>query len=172
MRKVHTMRHRMFRGWWLALSVGIAVVTIFAGVARATPASHVMDQLLGRATLPPFHIHHHGFSIQTKHTTDVVIHHITFAPGGSTGWHTHPGPAFITVATGTVTLYDGDDPTCTPHSYTKGQGFVDPGFGHVHIARNEGIVEAGVYAADLNVPPGGLYRIDAPNPGNCAFRGF
>jgi hypothetical protein len=101
-----------------------------------------------------------------------VIQNTVFAAGGSTGWHTHPGPGFITVVAGAVTLYDGDDPNCTPHTYGVGQGFVDRGFGHVHLARNEGTVQAAVYQVYLNVPPGGASRIDAPNPGLCAFRGF
>jgi quercetin dioxygenase-like cupin family protein len=169
----------MFRGWRLALSLGLVAAAISVGVgratiARATPGSGLRDEVLGRATLPPFEIQpdESPFGIQSEKTTDVVIHHLSFAPRGSTGWHTHPGPAFITVVLGAVTLYNGDDPKCRPHIYTAGQGFVDPGFGHVHIARNEGTVPAGVYAADLNVPPGGLYRIDAPNPGVCASRGF
>ena len=43
------------------------------------------------------------------------------------------------------------------------------GFGHVHIARNEGTVPVTVVQAYLNVPPGGSPRIDAPAPGNCPF---
>jgi hypothetical protein len=85
----------------------------------------------------------------------------------------NPGPLFVTVVSGALTLYDGDDEECTPHTFTAGQGFVDPGFGHVHIARNESTtVSAELYASYLNVPPGGLFRLDAPNPGNCAFRSF
>ena len=43
-------------------------------------------------------------------------------PGGSTGWHTHPGHSLIIVTAGTVTAYEGDDPDCTPHVYTAGDG--------------------------------------------------
>jgi hypothetical protein len=39
-------------------------------------------------------------------------------------------------------LYESDDPTCTPHVYTQGMGFVDPGGDHVHLLRNEDSVEA------------------------------
>jgi hypothetical protein len=48
-------------------------------------------------------------------------------PGGTTGWHTHPGHSLIIVTAGTVTAYEGNDPDCTPHVYTQGMGFVDPG---------------------------------------------
>ena len=46
------------------------------------------------------------------------------------------------VTAGTVTAYDGHDDTCAPHTYTVGMGFVDAGGDHVHVIRNEGIVEA------------------------------
>ena len=71
------------------------------------------------------------------------------APGGHTGWHTHPGPSLITVKSGRIWAYDGDDPTCTPTVYEAGQGFVDPGGGDVHILRNEGSVEAETIATQL-----------------------
>jgi hypothetical protein len=89
-------------------------------------------------------------------------------PGGSTGWHTHPGHTLIIVTAGTITHYDGDDPTCTPHVYTTGMTFVDRGGSHVHDVRNEGAVEAQVIAFRL-VPAGQPGRIDAPDPGNCSF---
>ena len=43
-----------------------------------------------------------------------------WVPGGSTGWHTHPGHSLIIVTAVTVTAYDGDDPSCTPKTYTVG----------------------------------------------------
>jgi quercetin dioxygenase-like cupin family protein len=91
-----------------------------------------------------------------------------FAPGGQSGWHTHPGPSLITVKAGTVTAYSGDDPSCTPHVYAAGTGFIDPGGGHVHLLRNEGSVEAETVAVQI-LPAGAERRIDAPIPGNCPF---
>jgi len=73
------------------------------------------------------------------------------------------------VTQGTLTVYDGDDPACTPHRYSPGSGFLDAGLGHVHIARNEGTTPVTVVQTYLNVPPGGSQRIDAPAPGNCPF---
>ena len=61
--------------------------------------------------------------------------------GGTTGWHSHPGHSLITVTAGAVTVYDGDDPACTPHVYTVGMGFVDEGGDHIHVIRNEGVVD-------------------------------
>ena len=153
--------------------IGVLLVLVglgaFSGAALATPPTGNISTTLGRATLPPFHLRDANFKIKSKTTTDVVTIEQRFAPGGTTGWHSHPGPAFILVAQGTITLYDGDDPTCTPHRYSAGEGFVDAGFGHVHIARNEGTTDVVVYATYLNVPVGGSPRIDKPAPGNCPF---
>ena len=140
-----------------------------AGVARATTPSGATSTTLGRISLGPYHETSPDFKLFSKDPTDTVILTTTIAPGGSTGWHSHPGPAFVVVVQGTLTLYDGDDPTCTPHRYGPGTGFLDPGFGHVHIARNEGTTPVIVVATDLDVPPGGSHRIDAPAPGNCPF---
>jgi quercetin dioxygenase-like cupin family protein len=89
-------------------------------------------------------------------------------PGGSTGWHTHPGHSLIVVTAGTVTNYERLDPDCKPHVYTQGMGFVDPGGDHVHILRNEGATEARTIAVQL-IPAAAVRRIDAEDPGNCHF---
>jgi mannose-6-phosphate isomerase-like protein (cupin superfamily) len=140
-----------------------------AGAAQATPPSNLTSTTLGRISLGPFHESSHGFKLSSRHPTDTVVLTTTINPGGSTGWHSHPGPAFIVVIRGTLTVYDGNDPTCTPHRYGPGTGFLDPGFGHVHIARNQGSTPVTVVQTYLNVPPGGSPRIDAPAPGNCPF---
>jgi len=105
---------------------------------------------------------------KTKGTSDLYVVSNTWAPGADTGWHSHPGHSLITVTAGTVTAYEGDDPDCKPHVYTVGQGFVDPGGGHVHLVRNEGDIPAQVVAVQL-IPAGQPRRIDAPDPGNCHF---
>ena len=105
---------------------------------------------------------------KTKGTSDVYVQSNLWAPGGTTGWHTHPGHSLIIVTAGTVTAYDADDRSCTPHVYSVGMGFADPGGGHVHNLRNEGGVEARTIAVQL-VPADATRRIDAEDPGNCAF---
>jgi hypothetical protein len=90
-----------------------------------------------------------------------------YAPGSSTGWHTHPGPVFITVVEGEVTFYEYDDPTCTPTVVKAGQGYVDTGQGHI------GLNETDKPARDVTViiaPVGGPFRgeLDAPGP-HCEF---
>src|SRR5262245_1394629 len=40
---------------------------------------------------------------------------VTFQPGGYSGWHSHPGITIVSVVAGTITSYESDDPTCSPH---------------------------------------------------------
>jgi quercetin dioxygenase-like cupin family protein len=108
----------------------------------------------------------HQVRLSTKGPSDVHVTINTVAPGGHSGWHTHPGPSFVVVKSGTVTVYDGDDPTCTGRVIEQGGWFTDPGGGHVHLVRNETPVNL-VLAAFQVVPAGEMRRIDAPNPGFC-----
>ncbi len=103
-----------------------------------------------------------------KGLSDVYVQSNVWAPGGSTGWHSHPGHSLIIVTAGTVTDYEGHDPDCKPHVYETGMGFVDPGGDHVHILRNEGDVEAKTIAVQL-IPADAMRRIDVADPGNCHF---
>jgi hypothetical protein len=57
---------------------------------------------------------------QTNGMSDVYVQSNTWAPGGSTGWHMHPGQSLVIVTAGTVTDYEGRDPECRPHVYTRG----------------------------------------------------
>jgi quercetin dioxygenase-like cupin family protein len=101
---------------------------------------------------------------------DFAVQQVTVAPGGTTGWHTHPGPALVLVKSGEFTLYDGDDKSCHGTVYKAGQSFVDAGFGHVHVGRNEGTTNVEFYVVYLApAPTGQPLRVDAPSPGNCSF---
>jgi quercetin dioxygenase-like cupin family protein len=69
---------------------------------------------------------------------EVTAQHIRITAGASSGWHSHSGPVFVQVVSGTLTLYERDDPICSPTVITAGNGFVEVGFGNVHDVRNEG----------------------------------
>jgi quercetin dioxygenase-like cupin family protein len=103
--------------------------------------------------------------IRTKGVSDLHILEVTIAPGGTFGWHSHPGPSLVIVKSGTASLYKGDDPTCTPQVVPTGSSFVDPG-GDVHVVRNEGSVDLVTVVVSL-VPAGFGRRIDEPAPANC-----
>lgn len=105
---------------------------------------------------------------KTKGDSNLYVQSNVWIPGGTSGWHTHPGHSLITVTAGTVTAYEGHDPTCTPKEYTVGMTFVDEGGEHVHVIRNEGAVEARTITVQL-LPAGAARRIDAPANPACAF---
>jgi hypothetical protein len=105
--------------------------------------------------------------IKSTPALDLAVQNIVFPAGAHSGWHSHPGPVFIQVVSGTLTFYMSDDPTCTAIVRTAGQGYLDVGE-HAHIARNETAVPAQTIVTYF-APPGAALRIDEPNPGNCPF---
>ena len=104
--------------------------------------------------------------IKTKGTSHVYVLQNTIAPGGTFGWHSHPGPSLVIVKSGTATFYLADDPTCSPHVVPAGSGFVDQGH-DVHVVRNESTTENLVTVVVSVVPEGFARRIDEPAPANC-----
>jgi quercetin dioxygenase-like cupin family protein len=111
---------------------------------------------------------HWKVSVQAKPALDVAVQTIVFQPGGHSGWHSHPGPVFISVVSGTMTFYEGDDPDCEPIVRHAGEGYLDTG-DHAHIARNE-TAEPATNVVTYFAPPGAALRIDQPDPGNCSSR--
>lgn len=155
-----------------ALGALVLVFTVCAIFAWASPAVGVTPTLIGRATYEPFKVKTEPDSlvdveVKAKSHVDMVVRTHDYVAGGSTGWHTHPGPVFINVVQGQVTFYEADDPTCTPHVVSAGQGYVDTGRGH--FGRNETgqpAKDVTVILAPVNLPFRG--ELPAPNP-YCGF---
>ena len=101
-------------------------------------------------------------------SSHLYIQSNAWQPGGSTGWHTHPGHSLIIVTAGTVTEYEAPDLDCKPHIYTEGMSFIDSHHDHAHILRNEGDSVARTIAIQL-IPAGEARRIDSADPGTCHF---
>jgi mannose-6-phosphate isomerase-like protein (cupin superfamily) len=160
-----------------ALVVAVSAGLIWVRRTWATSSSGTMSTLVGRATFQPtmgdvLQVHREqppnwGVVVQARPALDVAVQTITFQPGGQSGWHSHPGPVFISVVSGEMTFYMGDDPECKPTVRRAGEGFLDTG-DHTHIARNESGQPA-TNVVTYFVPPGAPLRIDQPNPGNCPF---
>jgi quercetin dioxygenase-like cupin family protein len=98
--------------------------------------------------------------------TRYVLREITIAPGGSTGWHYHPGPVFGLVKKGVLHHNMAD---CSSHGvFGPGQTISEPsGAEHVHIGRNLGttpVVLDALYKAPVDSP----LAVSASNPG-CVF---
>ena len=172
---------------WLWVTV-VALVGVAAYVGNvfatsATPAPGFSGKTLATATFGEIDSHLHTVPatwqemIKTKGQSDLYVQQNTWDPVAcrctpGTGWHTHPGPSLVIVTQGTVTEYDGDDPTCTPHVYTAGtanNAFIDIGGGAVHLIRDESGAPAQTIAVQL-IPQGATRREDADDPGNCPFQ--
>jgi hypothetical protein len=141
------------------------------GVALATPGVGIIGPVHARGTNADLlNIHSKaGIKLQTKSSLDFVTQQITIAAGGTTGWHSHPGPVLVTVKAGALTLVYANDPTCAGRTYRAGESFVDRGDENVHTALNLGTTPVELWATYL-VPgaPGEPFRLDAPDPG-CDF---
>ncbi|QFZ18895.1 cupin domain-containing protein [Saccharothrix syringae] len=98
--------------------------------------------------------------------TDYVLREVTIAPGGTTGWHYHPGPVYGYVKEGLLNHYDS---SCASDGvYRAGQVISEAsGPGYVHIGRNLSDKPLVIEAFYQN-PVGQPLAVDAPNPG-CPF---
>jgi hypothetical protein len=166
---------RMVKGIGVA---ALLVCAAYASVASAEPAQGVTPRLLSLGTYDAFHVQSERgqpfvFKATAAPAVDLVVREHTYAAGSTTGWHTHPGPVFITVIEGTLTVYEWGDPTCTPTHIDADpntpypNAYVDSG--HGHVARNE----SGAPAVDMTVivaPVGASFRSDLPaDQSPCGF---
>ena len=145
----------------LAMTVlGVAAAVLTVGPARATPPSGVITEILGSGTtLAGFKITIDRIKATSEGAVSFTVAHLTFALGGTTGWHAHPGPVLVIVKTGSVTKYSADD--CTAQTYTVGQAFVENGPTDENMVRNDGSVPAETIVTFIT-PPGVPIRDDTP----------
>jgi quercetin dioxygenase-like cupin family protein len=158
----------MLAGVFVAGAVGVIALQ----VAWATPPKGVTNTpIAGPVVLDDIDVvqqaPNYGAMIKTRGLSDAYVKHLTIAPGGDTGWHSHPGPVFVLVTAGTGTFYCVCDPTFTPEVYPAGTGFVEEAH-MVHILRNEDDTNLEVTVLFL-VPHGAPPRIDEPAPPGAPF---
>lgn len=168
------------KGLVVAIGLGAVLlgVTVYIGVA-ASGGTFLATQSSGVTVTPLAPVAHFDeidttansgdwmAQIMTTGVSDLHVVQVTIQPGGTLGWHSHLGPSFVTVKSGTATFYDGDDPTCTPDVVPAGSGLFEPA-GDVHIVRNEGS-EPLVNVVVQLLPAGAPRLIPAHRPGNCPF---
>ena len=148
------------------LSVGLAsvvtAVTVAVTVAPswATQPVGLVNTPLARGTNTS-----HG-TIPLKFGTDVAMAQITVDPGGSSGWHSHPGGAIIVVKQGSLTVYSSVGSKCETTTYTAGQAFIERP-GEVDQVVNLGTIPYVAFVTFPRVPQGDSARTDEPDPGTC-----
>jgi quercetin dioxygenase-like cupin family protein len=156
----------MMRRAILLVAVGVTVLALVVGAALATPPKDATTTLITRATLGKFEAKGDGIQVESeRHSADLAIAMVVIEPGGSTGWHHHPGVGAAAVKSGAVTFYDED---CKKTVYRAGEGFLES-HDEPMLVRNEGNVEAVFYVTFIiptKTPPEKL-RIDDPQPKDC-----
>lgn len=133
--------------------------------SSATQGSGITRTELARATVDSFHLDTSDVKMFVKNRADIVTQEVTVSVGGSTGWHIHPGSAFVLVKSGAFALTRADG--CQTHVYHAGEGFVEAPL-DVHIGRNVGSAPVDIVATYTNVPVGGAVAISVAAPSDCA----
>lgn len=139
----------------------LAVAAAAAPVALATPNVGVTGEVLSTVRVPEsVRISTHGPSDLQELRLDVAAH-------GQVGWHYHPGFVFVSVVSGTATMYMGDDRHCHPMRYHAGEGWLEQPH-QVHTVRNETRGQLTLDVVALT-PAGQPTGVSVPDPGNCRF---
>jgi len=149
--------------------VRLALLTLgFAGVfvalnavpGAATPSVGQTSTFLARGT------DMNDGTIPIKEGLQVVVVKVNTPPGGSSGWHSHPGGGIGVIQQGEATLYVSVGNHCEATRYVAGQSFIERP-GQVADAVNTGSITTITYAVFPGVPVGDSPRIDQPDPGTC-----
>jgi quercetin dioxygenase-like cupin family protein len=151
----------------LAVLASLAVLPLIAGIALATPPSGVTPavHVMGAALPDDVKVNADGVKLQTKRRAEVSVLTLTLEPGGTTGWHSHPGLALIAVSKGTGTLHAAD---CSTRRYRAGEAFVETGDDPPTLFRNESSSPV-VLTVTFVAPRGAAIIDDEPDPG-CGVR--
>ena len=134
------------------LTVTVVAAAVSVGVVRATPGSgcggaprFCVTPVARYTTDANIKIQVPGLGKvdnQPCDLTDVAVATVVGDPGAFSGWHSHPGPAYVRVTGGEIEVYDANDPTCTPE-LIGGEGQPMEFFelpGHVHYVTSVGAV--------------------------------
>jgi quercetin dioxygenase-like cupin family protein len=149
----------MKRSIVFVLAFAVLIGGVLAGVSLATSGSGTVSTQFGRSTFSKFHTR--------MGSGDIVVTENSFAPGGYSGWHSHPGKVVIAVQRGEITIYRGSDPKCAGTTYASGDVFVERPSDVYNGVNESATIAAVVNATYFNVPVGGSVRIDQPKPPNC-----
>ena len=102
----------------VAATIGLAAMGAITPVALASPGAAVSTTVLVTSRLDHrVHLNADRIKFQTKVATDVRVQSLTFAVGGQTGWHHHPGIVLVAVQSGSVTVWDSH---CEAKTYGPG----------------------------------------------------
>ena len=140
---------------------GVLLGGLMTGVALATSGSGVTSTLLSAGTFT-----RNAHATQSANA-DAQIVDVVFAPGGYTGWHSHPGAEVATVKSGAATLKRVRGGECSIDTHTAGQAFVAYPQDTFIVMNSSVTASAEMVVVLFDIPTGGPNRIDRPDPGIC-----
>lgn len=169
MRMRNVFRHTL-------LSVAAAAV-LGSGLVWATSGRGTSSVLVGPSRFyAPFKVMRldqgEWLKIEAKRGVGIATQTITFQPAGLSGWHSHPGPVFISVKEGTMTFYNDKCEATVISANDAVNGFLDVG-DDAHIAVNESGAPATnvvTYFLPPDWPPNAPLRTDEPAPAQCPIQ--
>jgi hypothetical protein len=165
MKELLSNKHMVF----VFVLASVIIVSLLSTPVSATPPSGLHPEPVASGVLPEkvrakFKAGEGGFTDGTD-LKNIMLYKYTLDPGGTFGWHQHAGPVWAIITSGILSIYDGDDSTCTPHFYGAGSALLDEGT-HTHLGVNETDEPVEIYATFM-LPEGGEPRLDAEDPGVC-----
>ncbi len=119
--------------------VSVSAACAIVGIAIATPSLGVLHNVIlvtgtanhdvhahAHVALPGSEDREDGFraEVETEGAANFIVQDVTFAPGGTTGWHKHPGVLLLslTADSGSVDWYDSN---CVKHVYNAGDSWTE-----------------------------------------------
>lgn len=150
-------------GRWSLVGVALAGVVLAFSVAPggATPPSGLSQVVLARGNDVS------KGTIPLQFGTDIVMVQLTVEPGGSSGWHSHPGGAIIVVKQGSITVHAAVGSQCQIETYSAGDAFIERPGEVDQVTNNDSTMPYILLVTFPRVPTGGSPRIDQPDPGTC-----
>ena len=133
------------------LVVGAVAASIAAGLAFATPTIGAWYNVVLSTGTAERDINAHGHllvpgmeeafsaTLVTDGASNIIQQEIKFSPGGTTGWHTHPGIVLLTLAadSGPIEWYDAK---CGKTVYNAGDSWTEGT--KLHDVVNRGSIDA------------------------------
>ena len=138
----------------LALLGAMLALALSAVPALATPPAGIVSApILARGTNQTAQL------VTAEANRDIVTTQFTFAPGTTSGWHTHHGPTTVVVTSGVLSYWR--TPDCVKRTLEAGDSInlsdavISPGGSTgLDLARNEGTVPVTVMVTAVNIPVG------------------
>ncbi len=147
-----------------------AIGVVCAALTLGTSAVALADGGVGATSAPlGAGLASHEIEVSGQEGTDVVMVQNTFAVGGTSGWHSHPGDVVVVVQSGQITIYSEHTSggKCRVQTHSAGEAFVEKPWDS-QAAVNHGTTPAVVSVTFFGVQHGGSSRIDRTPPTNCS----